>query len=338
MHIGPNGHALLLALVASAGCSSAATDSGDTAPTSKPGGTSTVTADAKWSTQSLKGNVVVAAGVTLTINPGATITCAKGATITVLGTLKVAAKDNHAKLTCASWQGVVIAKGGTLDAEGLEIENADTGLRTNDGNAAGRFDYGAVRATASPWVLEANSKLSADHSTFEATGQSEIYGAFTGTFISYTKGAGDGILMGDNAAILSVEDSIFHGSGGTGDFLISQHGASMHVAYTTIEGAHCAFHFDDIGAFEIDHVTSKDTQWGAMLYGSRAKSTITASNMIGAARNIDVQNANGDIQIAQSYFESTNTTKNSYTGSMPKVTGAVNSAVSGAAPRGTPGM
>lgn len=337
------GLSCLFAVVSASGfaCGSSA-PADDTTTPPKTGGNSTLTtisSDQTWSNKTLTGNVVIAAGATVDISPGATITCAKGSTITVNGSLTVSAKSNRAKISCSSWVGLIIANGGSLAAEGLEIENADTAIRTATGNRAATFSYGSVRGTESPFVLEVRSKLSLDHSTFVATGVSEVLGDLQASYIDYTKGAGEGIITGDDNATMTIADSIFQGSGGTGDFLVSQKGKLVKVSYTTVKGAHCAFHFDDVGSFEIDHSTSDENAWAAMLYGSREPSTISASNFVGLSMNIDVQNANGDINIAGTHFESSNTTKNKFAGStMPRVTNNATAKVSGAAPRGTPGM
>jgi hypothetical protein len=76
-------------------------------------------------------------------------------------------------------------------------------------------------------------------------------------------------------------------------------------------GSHCAFHFDAVDRFEIDHVTAgaatpagagKLNNYGAMLYGSGAgPNVISNSNFMNAEVNLDLQGANGPITITNTY-------------------------------------
>jgi hypothetical protein len=79
-------------------------------------------------------------------------------------------------------------------------------------------------------------------------------------------------------ATLSIEDSTLHGSGPVADFLVSNGGAAtFHVAHTEITNVHCAFHFDEITAFDISYTNIHDNAWGFMLYGSENTGTRTVS-------------------------------------------------------------
>jgi hypothetical protein len=85
----------------------------------------------------------------------------------------------------------------------------------------------------------------------------------------------------------------------------------VHLAYSTITEAHCAFHFNDVARFEIDHVTAGARSpagpgglvaWGAMLYGSGAgPNVISNSNFLGTTENLDQQNPQGPLTITNTY-------------------------------------
>src|SRR5258706_16009590 len=92
-------------------------------------------------------NVNVGAGATVEIAPGGVVTVATGVAITVSGTLKMASPAKHAKLTGTGWTGLVIAKAGTLTADGLDIDGAAAALWTQAGNADAKFSNGVINAT-----------------------------------------------------------------------------------------------------------------------------------------------------------------------------------------------
>jgi len=164
-----------------------------------------------------------------------------------------------------------------------------------------------------------------------ALGQSVVKGALTASFLDYDKGSSEGMVTQDPTASIFMEDSTLHGSGG-GDYIVSDSGKLIHVAYTNISGSHCAFHFNAVDKFEIDHVTANTNQWGAMLYGSGAgPSTISYSNFSDVAWNLDLQGTNGPLTIDHTYLGGTG--KTAYKGSAPTVTNAQTAAVAGAGPR-----
>ena len=113
-------------------------------------------------------------------------------------------------------------------------------------------------------------------------GSSQVAGAFTASRLNYNAGSNSGIVTTDPTATLSVEDSTLHGSGPSGDFLVSQGGAAtFHVAYTDISNVHCAFHFDTITSFDISYTNIHQNAYGFMLYGSGGVGprTVTHSNI-----------------------------------------------------------
>jgi len=282
-------------------CSSdPATTSSSGGGTSSSGGSSgtTVSGDETWdSSKEIKGKVSVAEGATVTIKPGATLKCAAGAEIFIKGTLKVSATSNHAKISCATWKGIAVANGGKLDVDGLDIENPDTGVRMESGNAKteATFKNGSITGTATPFLVGENAKLNILKSKVQATGPSNVYGDLYLSYVDYDKGAAEGIYMENENGSIVIEDSTLHGNGFTGEFVQSTKGKFVKVIYTTISDAHCALHFDSVDSFEVDHITASKQVFGAMLYGSTKGGTISNSNFSGVEQDIDVQGSNGTL-------------------------------------------
>jgi hypothetical protein len=272
--------------------------------------------------------VTIEAGVTVTIAPGAKITCAKDGVITVLGTLTASSSAAHASISCEAWSGIAVGDGGKLALDGLDIANASNGLEIQS-RGSGTYANGTINGSQTPFLMGVGSKLSVSHAKVtNPTGQSQIKGTFTASYLDYDKAGNEGLILGDATGALDISDSLLHGSGG-GDFVVSEAGGTVKVAYTKITGAHCGFHFDSVSSFTIDHVTSDDV-YGAMLYGSgTGPNTISYSNITGISNSIDLQGTNGQITISHSYIGS----NASYKGTSPMVTSAESSAVSGAAPR-----
>src|SRR5258707_382494 len=121
---------LVVAAAVTVGCSGGAAQ----APTSD-GATATDGAASNGTTWSdgtrFSAAVEIAAGTTVTIAPGAHVTMAGKFPITVRGTLEVAsAAGTHARLAPADamgkWTGLVVENGGTLAADGLDLDGAET--------------------------------------------------------------------------------------------------------------------------------------------------------------------------------------------------------------------
>jgi hypothetical protein len=280
--------------------------SSDPATTSSSGGGTsssgssgtTVSGDETWdSSKEIKGKVTVAAGATVTIKAGATLKCSAGAEVFVKGTLKVSASSNRAKISCATWKGLAVANGGTLDVDGLDVENPDTGVRMESGNTKteATFKNGSITGTATPFLIGENAKLSVIKSKVQATGPSNIYGDIYMSYVDYDKGAAEGIIMESTNGSIVIEDSTLRGNGFTGEFVQSTKGKFVKVVYTTISDAHCALHFDSVESFEVDHITATNQVFGAMLYGSTKGGTLSNSNFSGKEQDIDVQGSNGTL-------------------------------------------
>ena len=128
----------------------------------------------------------------------------------------------------------------------------------------------------------------------------------------------------DASSVLDITDSTFHAvSVGGFDYITTYAATLVHVAYTTITEAHCAFHFNDVTRFELDHVTAGAKTpagpgglvfWGAMLYGSGpGPNTISNSNFMGASANFDQMGDNGPLTITNTYTTGLNSTTPTWT-------------------------
>ncbi len=139
-------------------------------------------------------------------------------------------------------------------------------------------------------------------------------GELHASYLDYQKAAsGGGLVTMSSSAVLDATDSTFGGAPDqNSDYISSYAAALVHVAYSTIVNAHCAFHFDDVTQFEIDHVTAGSSSplvlsigsvvYGAMLYGSGAgPNTISNSNFMDTEMGLDLQGGNGPITITNTY-------------------------------------
>jgi hypothetical protein len=256
----------------------------------------------------LAASVTIKAGATVDIAPGATVTAASGVSITVKGTLSVSAAANHAKLDGMNWKGIIIASGGTLNVDGLDISNAEVGAWTQTGNLDATMLNSSISNAATPFKMEAGSKLTFTKSkVLKSTGQSQIAGTFVASYMAYDKGSSEGLELNDAAGSMTISDSTLTGLGG-GDYVVSRTGALVKVEYTTIMGAHCGFHFNAVDKFIIDHVSDDQNSYGAMLYGSGAgPNQILSSNVRSVDKDLDFSGTNGATTIDKSFTGGKNT-------------------------------
>ena len=247
-------------------------------------------------------SVTIMAGATVDIAPGATVTAATGVSITVKGTLSVKAASLHAKLTGTNWTGIVVASGGTLNVDGLDIENAENGMWAQTGNLDATMLDSSISSAAGPFKMEAGSKLTfTKSSVLKSTGASQIAGTFAASYMAYDKGSSEGLELNDAVGSMTISDSTLTGVGG-GDYVVSRAGALVKVEYTTITGAHCGLHFDAVDKFVIDHVSDDQNSYGAMLYGSGAgPNQILSSNIRNTTKDIDFSGTNGATTIDKSF-------------------------------------
>src|SRR5215472_1672558 len=140
------------------------------------------TQNATWADgHQISSSVAIAAGVTITIAPGAKVTVANGATIVVNGTLTASsATPTHASLSGSSWGGIVVASGGTLSLDGVDITGASTALHTQGGNGTSTYNDSTITGAATPFQVDVGSQLSTTHGTVAGTlGSSTIDGTLT---------------------------------------------------------------------------------------------------------------------------------------------------------------
>jgi hypothetical protein len=299
------------------------------------GGGAMATGNTTWSDgQQLTSSITIAAGDMVTIAPGATITVATNATITVAGTLTASsASPTHAKLTGSGWTGIVVASGGTLALDGVDISGASAALDVQGGAAKAEYDDGTIDGSGMPFDVEGGAALGTAHATVtKAMGGSQVTGSFTATHLDYDSNGYAGITTADPAATLSVEDSTLHGSGPFADFLVSAGGAaSFHVAHTDISNVHCGFHFDAITAFDISTTNVHGNAYGFMLYGSSGNAT----------RSVSYSNVNDNTDYAYAtdgtngpiVFDHCYVTGQTTSGGPVTVTNAQTAAVGGTGPR-----
>lgn len=263
-------------------------------------------------------SVEIPYGTTVTVAPGARLTAGKGATLTVRGRLVVQSKGTHARISAVTagetWGGIVVASGGALDVNGLDLDDAETALSVGFGAARTLYAGGTISRALHPFEVARGATLEVrDATVLEAKDSSGVSGTFEASRLDYQKsGAAGGLIMKDAGAIFDVADSTFRGTEDAGgDYIISYGAQLVRVAYSTITGAHCAFHFNDVARFVIDHVTSGDdvptgpgnqVAWGAMLYGSGAgPNVIEDSNFLGADLNLEQLGTNGPLTITNTF-------------------------------------
>jgi hypothetical protein len=269
----------------------------------------------------------IPAGTTVTISAGAKIVAAPGVFITVRGVLAVASADAHARIAAAGsdpWGGIVVESGGRLDADGLDLGGATTALEIKAGSLGARYDHGTITGAQVPFQVDKGARLDTAHAAVaNPMAASGINGEFHASYLDYeTSALAGGLITSDSSAIFDATDSTFHAASiGGGDYITSYASALVHVAYSTIADAHCAFHFDDVARFEIDHVTAGAASpatsataaalvvYGAMLYGSGSgPNVISNSNFMGLEFAFDQENPNGALTITNTFTKGPNTT------------------------------
>jgi hypothetical protein len=254
----------------------------------------------------IDGLVEIAAGDTVTIAPSATIHLGAGAEIRVRGTLSVASPDAHATLLGGTaWKGIVV-EGGTLDADGLDVQGADVALAVHAGTA--RWKHG-ITVGGEPFNVAKGAAFTADHVSFErAASPSLVNGDLVFTYVDYETTTSDGIIGNDPGATIKIDDSYLHGDGTSdADMIVGSGLASLHVAYTEITKVHCGMHFNAVDSFDIAYVSTHDNGFGLMLHGSNPQTgtrTISETNIYnnGAGIDEDHDTIQGAITVANGYW------------------------------------
>ena len=307
-----------MAILLGTGCS------GGGAPTMPTGNAGGLTDGA-----ALTASLEIPAGETITIPPGAKIVAAPGVTITVRGVLVVASASAHARIAAMdakqSWGGISVESGGRLDADGLDLVGATTALQVGGGSLGARYDDGTITDAMVPFQIDKGARLDTAHAAVVGAGAaSGISGEFHASYLDYeTSAASGGLIIDDAAAVFDATDSTFHGATiSGGDYITSYAAALVHVAYSIVTDAHCAFHFDDVARFEIDHVTAgadsptapgNFVAYGAMLYGSGAGPNVISSSNFTASTGLDQEFQNGPLTITNTYTTGQNSSDGTWT-------------------------
>lgn len=298
----------VLALTA-AGCSSS--DS-----TASPGGTTGQTvsglsgdirADTTWQDgQELGGIIRIVEGVTVTIAPGAHIKCNAPVQIQIGGTLKVDSAATHASIACSAWTGLLVASQGSIDANGLDISNAEVGVEVTGGAGNVSFKNSQITTSTRPFTVRANATLTLDHvkasvpTTLGPADSSvaEIYGTLNASFIEYDSQTNEGIMLKDGGNA-TITDSTLVAANGL-DLVSSYSGGTLTVSYTTMVGAHCGLHMQGVKQLNVDHVTSTANIYGITIYGAD-NAAIKDSNFGGSVAWLDLQGDHGPVTFNDVY-------------------------------------
>jgi hypothetical protein len=270
-----------------------------------------IRADETWSGNvRLLSTVTIYAGATVTIEPGTTVSCSANTSIIVEGGLKKSG-GTRAKIACASWIGIIVAKGGRIDVEGIEVENADTALEVTKEVAEAKVKD-ATLTGATPFTVLAGSTLTLTQ--VKATAKphptqqgSKIFGSLVASRLEYFADVNEGLWI-DEGGEAVVEDSILRGKNGL-DLVSARKGKSLVLRYSTLEGAHCGPHLEGISSFEIDHVTSMQNVFGITIYGAD-KGTLRDSNLAGLTAWIDLQGDHGPLTIENVFTEGSEVIEN----------------------------
>ena len=301
-----------LSLFALAACSSAATTDPEPSPTTGGGTTTTpdpstrtgeIKASETWKDgMTLNGVVVIAAGATVTIPPGVSIKAGDGAQLYVAGTLVVTAGASLAKIGGTDWAGIVVDKGGTMTAAGLELDNAKQAIALLEGAKDSTFTGGVVTNSVRPFGVSTGTKLTVTASKASVPDEvdpalpsvSEVYGTLVVSKLDYDAKSNEGISV-KMGGTLDMVDSYVHGKGGKD--MVSAYGAKLlKVSYSRFTGAHCGVHVQPSESFLIDHITSEENIYGITIYQSGGgPNTVSNSNLVGLAAWLDFAGDNGPI-------------------------------------------
>ena len=293
------------------GCSSSDSSGSLSTPpatTTVDGLSGDIRADTTWADGTKLGGIIrIVEGVTVTIAPGAKITCSNPVQIQIGGTLKVDSQATHAVITCSSWTGVLVGAKGAVDANGLDLENAEVGIEVTTGAGNVSLKNSAIKNTVRPFTVRANATLTLDHvdatvpTTLGAADSSvaEVYGVLNASFLSYNSETNEGIMLKDGGNA-TISDSTLVSENGL-DLLSSYSGGTLTVSYTTMTGAHCGLHMQGVKQLNVDHVTSADKNiYGITIYGADNVS-IKDSNFTGSVAWLDLQGDHGPVTFNDVY-------------------------------------
>jgi len=247
-----------------------------------------------WSSvTSLKGDVTIPVGQTVTVAPNSKITLPSGTKITVLGTLLA---PQGLTLIGSSWSGLTVIGSATL-------------TRFNEIGAQTPFRVGTsgiltIHGGAISGIL----------------GSSDVEGQLFADGITYDKGSGGGINASNGTGSITVDRSILKGAGrDTGDFFGLYNAKSITLTNSQMTGAHCAFHVINLTNMKLDHDSIHGNSYGFMMYGSTdagvkvITNTSITDNLFGFDEG-STSTRNGAISITGSYIKKNNRDLGLYTG------------------------
>jgi len=255
--------------------------------------------------------VTVKAGATLTIAPGTTLGCGPNSSIIVAGTLRT---TGGVKISCPKWVGIIVAKGGTLDLDGIEIENAKTAIELTKETAPSTVKNSTLRGSQHAFTVLEGSKLTLtstkvfSQAATSDDGQpiiSDVFGTLEASRLEYDAASWEGVMV-KKGGTATIEDSVFTAVGG-GDLIATEDGAkNLTVRYSTMKGAHCGPHIQGADSFEFDHITSESNSFGLTVYGAGVGPNIVKdSNLVGDAAWLDAQGEHGPFTIENVFVQGT---------------------------------
>jgi hypothetical protein len=272
-------------------------------PPVPPPPTVTTTDDEVWADgKQLTDSVDIAPNTKVKIGTGAHITAAPQVIITVQGTLE--GGGGQASISGTSWTGIVVARGGTLNLDGVDLSGAQTALSVQPG-AQATFADAAITSPHLPFTIGESGTLTLNN--VQVTGpsvSSVVEGSLTASHLDYDSNGAQGITLQSDTATLAMTDSNLHGPGPVADMIVTSGAADVQVSYTDIETVHCAFHFNAIHSFAIDHVNMHNNAYGFMLYGSDSTGTrsITHCDIDNSSVGIAEAGTNGPITVSDGYW------------------------------------
>jgi hypothetical protein len=237
----------------------------------------------------------------------------------------------------ATWGGLVVAPGGNLALDGVDLVGANVAIEVHAGAGQARYDHGIIDGATTPFQVDSGAVLTTTGATVTHTqGTSNVSGSLVAAQLDYDANMNQGFMVSDASGLhasLSLEDSKLYGAGqGSADMVVVGPGTSkLHVARTDVSTSHCGFHFSPIDAFDITLANIHDCDYGFMLYGSEGPGprTVTNSNIV---NNLEfafdtTPDNNGPISFDRCYVTGTQ-----QTGGIVTVTNPQPSTVAGTGP------
>jgi len=260
-----------------------------------------------WGRVRLTGTVQIYPGAVVEIQGDADIECSPAAQVIVAGTLRKAA-GARAKISCAEWGGIVVAQGGVVDLNGIDLDNAGTTIETTVGAGESKLTDATIRNSLKPFLIRKQSKLTLTNVKAITPAKvddnilsiADVFGTLVASRLDYDAGPSEGISVKDGGDV-TIEDSIIHGTNGQ-DMISAYKAKSIKVSYSTLSGAHCGPHIEGIESFTFDHVTSEKNTYGFTIYQAGAgPHVVRDSNLSGDAAWLDLQGDHGPITFENVY-------------------------------------